>query len=64
MPTILPPGLHRELDAARHLKQATGYGAVSTLQRWRREGTEPKNLKWKKVSRTVLWWEEEERLAG
>jgi hypothetical protein len=49
-----------EREFARKLRERTGFGAVSTLQRWRLQGTIPEGFVWKKVSRAVLWREKPE----
>jgi hypothetical protein len=57
--SILPRDWTPEAEAARILREKTGYGAVTTLQRWRRLDEIPTGFEWKKIGRAVLWRERE-----
>ena len=61
--SILPHEWTREAEAARVLREKTGYGAITTLQRWRRVNEISSRFEWKKISRAVFWREIENETA-
>jgi hypothetical protein len=46
-----------ELKFAERLKKKIGYGTATTLWRWRKLNTVPKELEWTRAGRAVLWRE-------
>jgi hypothetical protein len=46
-----------EQKFAERLKEKIGYGTATTLWRWRKLNTVPKELEWTRAGRAVLWRE-------